>query len=466
MVVTSCQFANAQQIDTTTTYDWDTTLHQFSNSGQQIFNYNAACYLTRYTINFWDTTSQSYIKYYRSTNNLLANNATSQTLVQLWDEANTKWMNFQKQIFTYTTSPTLPASVLYQNWQANSSWLNSHTYYYTYDANGNLTSVVLKFWNAGNWVNSEQDIYTYNSSNLMTSFLKQNWYVSATNWSNSNLNNYTYTSFNKLLQDSGKKWNASTTSWVNNYQNLYAYDANNYLVKWNYNTWDTTTHTYLQSQQYQYTNNAIGNALETLALNFNGSSWDTLYKDVNHYNGCVLPVSLVAFTATNAKEKIQLDWQTSNEINVSHFNIQRSVNGKDFDNIGQIKAANKTDNIYSYYDPLGFSKNSSSYYYRLEIIDKDGSKTYSEIKQVNILQKELFVKIFPNPAVNYINVTGKNIKQILISDITGKLLLQKDINISGFSNTQLPTNGFGKGNFIIKVVDGDLQCNYSKIVIQ
>ena len=77
-----------------------------------------------------------------------------------------------------------------------------------------------------------------------------------------------------------------------------------------------------------------------------------------------------------------LNWQTTNEINVSHFNIQRSINGKNFTTIGKINAS-----CCKYYftdDKLPMTTDKLTLYYRLEIVDKDGSKQYSYVMVVNL----------------------------------------------------------------------------------
>ena len=77
-----------------------------------------------------------------------------------------------------------------------------------------------------------------------------------------------------------------------------------------------------------------------------------------------------------------LNWQTTNEIDVSHFNIQRSINGKNFTTIGKINAS-----CCKYYftdDKLPMTTDKLTLYYRLEIVDKDGSKQYSYVMVVNL----------------------------------------------------------------------------------
>ena len=464
----SFQFLNAQKIDTTTTFDWDTSTHQFIKSTQQVFNYNNACHLSKYAYNFWDSTSATYKKYYRTTNSLLSNNAILQSLSQLYDDVNNKWDNYQKGMYYYTLMPTQPSSVIYQNWNSTvNSFKNSRQYIYTYDASGNNTSILIQDWvTAGStWANLYLYTYQFSSTNKITSFLQQNWNGSNSTWSNNNKIVYTYSAADKAITDSGQKWNSLTATWVNNFQSIYAYDANNFITTYNYNVWDTITQTFLQYQQYNYTNNALGNILETLTLSYNGSTWDTTYNDVNHYNSCLLPVDLISFTATNSKENVQLNWQTGNEINVSHFNIQRSTNSQDFENIGQVNAGKETGNKYSFNDIFtSFLLVNKNIYYRLEVLDKDGSKTYSDIKQVYYTKKELLVKIFPNPIIEFLNIKGKDIKEVIVTDLMGRLVLRKSINISGISNTKLSFNN--KGVFILKVIDFKGESFTEKLVIE
>ena len=71
-------------------------------------------------------------------------------------------------------------------------------------------------------------------------------------------------------------------------------------------------------------------------------------------------------------------------------------------------------------------------YYRLEIVDKNGSITYSEIKEISIFNYPL--SIAPNPAKDFVYVNGRDIKEIVVCDISGRILLkstEKKIDISG-----------------------------------
>ena len=84
------------------------------------------------------------------------------------------------------------------------------------------------------------------------------------------------------------------------------------------------------------------------------------------------------------------------------FNIQYSTNGKDFETVGTV-AANKQVN-YSY-SHSGFA-NATNHYYRLQIIDKDGSIAYSNIMKLQVSKKTNNLKIEAYPNITKGNVTG------------------------------------------------------------
>jgi len=97
---------------------------------------------------------------------------------------------------------------------------------------------------------------------------------------------------------------------------------------------------------------------------------DSFYDIYNCRN--LLPLTLTSFTTKLQQNNVLLNWHTVNEVNVSHFNIQRSSNGKDFTNIGRVNAGSN----YNFIDELKTKDQLlKTIYYKLEIVDKDGSKT-------------------------------------------------------------------------------------------
>lgn len=176
-------------------------------------------------------------------------------------------------------------------------------------------------------------------------------------------------------------------------------------------------------------------------------STDTVYITVVG----VVPLQIMSFTLAplSEGEGLGVRWVTVNETNVSHFNIQRSSNGIEFNTIQQTAAKNNAYNEYSVaiIPPLG----GEGGYYRIEAVDKDGKTTYSKIEKVQLKIENEQLIIYPNPAKDVVNIQYKNIKEVSILDFTGRILLQKNYNST--NSVQLNIGGIGKGMFFVKVTD-------------
>lgn len=142
-------------------------------------------------------------------------------------------------------------------------------------------------------------------------------------------------------------------------------------------------------------------------------------------SGCAglgtLPANLIYFTGRLNGNTVTLNWQSANEINLYHYEIEKSFNGISFTKTAQIKSGN---NHYTFQDDI--TQNSGSrIYYRLKKTDKDGSYTYSSVFSIHIPASVLFT-IMPNPAKE--NVTIKLNKPFIgkvslsITDATGKAI--------------------------------------------
>ncbi len=110
----------------------------------------------------------------------------------------------------------------------------------------------------------------------------------------------------------------------------------------------------------------------------------------------VLPVKLSSFTAKATGTTVQLNWVTDNEENTRHFNLQSGTDGVLFHTIATINATgnSSTRQQYSSTDqPVATGR----IYYKLEIVDIDGRKEYSNVQSVVISQPTV-IRLYPNPA--------------------------------------------------------------------
>ena len=124
----------------------------------------------------------------------------------------------------------------------------------------------------------------------------------------------------------------------------------------------------------------------------------------------VMPVTLQSFTTTlNNNNEVNVNWTTATQNNVSHFEVQRSIDGKNFSEAGLVFSdGNSTKAInYSLTDNISSIK-ANLIYYRLCTVDLDGKLQYSDIRTIRISQtadQNISIVTYPNPVTNQLRVT-------------------------------------------------------------
>ncbi len=146
----------------------------------------------------------------------------------------------------------------------------------------------------------------------------------------------------------------------------------------------------------------------------------------------VLPVNFLEVSATAQAKQVLVKWTTAQEQNLTHYQIERSVNGLDFSTSGEVKARNR--NGVQQYAFTDFTPASGNNYYRIKSVNTDGSYQLSQIVKVslNYISGEK-VQLYPNPAVAAVQLQLNDLPagryQVRIVDASGRnqdnLLIQK-----------------------------------------
>ncbi|MBI5856473.1 MAG: hypothetical protein HZB42_02385 [Sphingobacteriales bacterium] len=124
-----------------------------------------------------------------------------------------------------------------------------------------------------------------------------------------------------------------------------------------------------------------------------------------------LPVKLISFNAILSQDqsKVNLTWTTAQEMNASHFIVERSIDGITFNEAGMVFAVGNTNEQqnYQYSDKIA-NINSSIIYYRLRQVDVDGKSMYSETRIIRISKQTdnaITIVTFPNPVTSEVRIT-------------------------------------------------------------
>ncbi len=135
-----------------------------------------------------------------------------------------------------------------------------------------------------------------------------------------------------------------------------------------------------------------------------------------------LPVELLGFDSRNENDKsINLFWSTATELNNSHFEIERSNDGRNFQSIGKVEGHGNSSEVkvYDFYDEKPMNGKN---YYRLKQIDFDGTFEYSYVILEEVKRKETILELFPNPAIHTLVLQSPTKGDVIIYDALGKVI--------------------------------------------
>jgi hypothetical protein len=240
-------------------------------------------------------------------------------------------------------------------------------------------------------------------------------------------------------------------------------------LKWQIQTTGTT----IDSTRPGFWVHPTGYTCYVLTQTVNGyTSSDTVCISVG-----TVPLKFISYNINETRngineKQVTSNWTTANEINVSHFNIQRSlsrsIGSKDFITIGKIAANNKSYNQYLFTDgvsaPSPLGEGWGEAFYRIESVDKDGRKQYSTTQQINTKHQIPNIAVFPNPAKNTVNVVSSNMKEISIFDMQGKLIITQ---ICSYDNiVTLKLNNVNTGLYLVKVINSKGETKNAKLIIE
>ncbi|MGC4103932.1 T9SS type A sorting domain-containing protein [Ferruginibacter sp.] len=169
----------------------------------------------------------------------------------------------------------------------------------------------------------------------------------------------------------------------------------------------------------------------------------------------VLPVNLISFNGNRYTATTQLHWITANQGTGDKFEVQRSFNGSQFTSIATVKGS--TASQYDFTDSII----APVLYYRLKLVAGNGNSTYSNILVFKDgMQND--IRLVNNPVTNdqiAIKITAATTGklQLLLTDISGKKIMVKDITVTQGStllNIPLPANT-ARGIYTLQAVGMD-----------
>ncbi len=187
---------------------------------------------------------------------------------------------------------------------------------------------------------------------------------------------------------------------------------------------------------------------------------------INSFNNAdcsllLLPVSLSNSTAECINEsEVLISWETQSELNNSYFELQRSVEGIEFENLKTIAAiGNSTNSIYySFTDenPIqGFA------YYRIKQVDLDGQTFYSKIMSVNCGNNKEAFSFYPNPNNGTFTINSLKSGKLSVFNTIGSRVAYQNI---AEGNLNIDLSHLADGVYYLQL-ESDFSSSVKKVII-
>ena len=174
-----------------------------------------------------------------------------------------------------------------------------------------------------------------------------------------------------------------------------------------------------------------------------------------------LPILLNSFTAKKMGSQVMLNWSTDMEHDFSHFVVQKSLNGKDYIDAGVLFTEGNSSirREYSFKDDLK-SISSGLVYYRLKMVDLDGSYKQSEVRIIRLTEENTAqsITVYPNPVVSDLRITLASSWQdktvhIQVLKANGQSVVQFDRSRASQTES-ISVGNLTPGLYIVRVSNG------------
>lgn len=182
----------------------------------------------------------------------------------------------------------------------------------------------------------------------------------------------------------------------------------------------------------------------------------------------LVPLNFLNVSAQHKTNYTVVEWETANEVNVKHHEVERSLSNNNFTTIAVQPARNTVNKqTYSYND---FDKPEGTVYYRIKSVDFDGKTKYSKVVSVHFNATTETIMIRNNPASESINLILSSTKNTsyryqLISS-NGIIAQEGILQYGGAGTMSIPLrSAIVNGQYILLLNNGS-HVSAHKVIVQ
>lgn len=185
-----------------------------------------------------------------------------------------------------------------------------------------------------------------------------------------------------------------------------------------------------------------------------------------------IPVSIISVKAYQQSTGNKVEWVTASEINVNRYEIEKSIDGRQFTVMGIVPAKSNNGGGNTTYTYVDANPNIGNNYYRIKLVDNDSKIKYTQVVNVKIGTGKNIFTVAPNPVQgNTFNLqlqgVDKGLLVLTMYNSRGQQVISKFINHSGGSATQTVNFGnIAKGIYQLQITGSSSVRSIKTILIQ
>jgi hypothetical protein len=170
------------------------------------------------------------------------------------------------------------------------------------------------------------------------------------------------------------------------------------------------------------------------------------------------PLVLQSFTGYEELNHNILEWATASEFNTSHFELERSADNLLFTSIASVPASGYSSSVISY-SQRDYAPFNGSNFYRLKMIDMDGSYKYSNTIELNF-EHDIYANVYPNPVkdllhISFLGISHHASANIVLYDPTGRMVMSERWEVEGNFLKEVSVKNLAAGVYHYQLVVDD-----------
>lgn len=184
-----------------------------------------------------------------------------------------------------------------------------------------------------------------------------------------------------------------------------------------------------------------------------------------------LPVHYTSIKAIEINSQVNIEWKVENEINIDHYNIERSKDGINFTTL-YIKRPSDNTSINKTYTYTDINPESGVSFYRISHLNKGGGITYSKIIRVSVGNKSnSSINLYPTVLTDkVVTMQMSNMKKGTYSfrmiGSLGNVIMTKTIRHNGGNSTEIINldKNITKGLYQVNIIGPDNFSHSAKLI--